>query len=145
MLFVALSGCAVWLLPFSNFAQTCVVLHTVVGVIAVVAFAIWQLSHWLGGRTSLRTLRKISAYLGFWLLDDKTKPAESSDNKKEPSKSGDDKKQPSKSGDDSKEQSKSGNCDKGGSTGGDEKKGDASKSSECGPGGGDGDTGGTGG
>jgi len=77
--------------------------------------------------------------------DDKKKPSKSSDDKKEPSKSGDDKKEPSKSRDDSKEQSKSSDCDKGGSKSGDDQKGDASKSGECGPGGGDGDTGGTGG
>jgi len=77
--------------------------------------------------------------------DDKAKPSESSADKTGPSKSADDKKAPSKSAEESKEQSKSGNCGKGGSTSGDQKKGDASKSSECGPGGGDGDAGGTGG
>ncbi len=55
------------------------------------------------------------------------------------------KKEPPKSSDQSKEQSKGEGCDKGGSKSGDDKKGDASKSDECGPGGGDGDTGGTGG
>ena len=68
LLFVVLSGCAVWLLPFSVFGQLCLVLHTVVGVIAVAAFPIWQLSHWLAGRTSPRTFRKICAYVGFWLF-----------------------------------------------------------------------------
>ena len=66
--------------------------------------------------------------------------------KKEPPKSSEEKKkEPPKSSDQSKEQSKGEGCDQGGSKSGDEKKGDASKSDECGPGGGDGDTGGTGG
>jgi hypothetical protein len=68
LLFVVLTGCAVWVLPFGVFAQLCLVSHTVVGVVAVAAFAIWQLSHWLAGRTLPRTFRKICAYIGFWLL-----------------------------------------------------------------------------
>jgi hypothetical protein len=50
------------------FAQVCVVFHTVMGVIAVAAFVVWQLSHWLAGRKLPRTSRKICAYIGFWLL-----------------------------------------------------------------------------
>ena len=69
----------------------------------------------------------------------------SEEKKKEPPKSEEKKKEPPKSGDQSKEQSKGEGCDKGGSKSGEEKKGDASKSGECGPGGGDGDMGGTGG
>ena len=55
------------------------------------------------------------------------------------------KKEPPKNSDQGKEQKKGEGCDKGGSKSGDEKMGDASKSGECGPGGGDGDMGGTGG
>jgi hypothetical protein len=68
LLFVVLTGCAVWMLPYGVFGQLCVVLHTVVGVVAAAAYAIWQLSHWLAGRTSPRTFRKICAYVGFWLF-----------------------------------------------------------------------------
>lgn len=68
LLFVVLTGCAVWVLPFSVFGQLCIVLHTVVGVIAAAALVVWQLSHWLEARKSPRTLRKICAYVGFWLL-----------------------------------------------------------------------------
>lgn len=69
LLFVVLSGCAVAVLPFSVFAQLAVVLHTVVGLIAVPVFAVWQLSHWLGARKVLRTSRKIPHTLdiGCWL------------------------------------------------------------------------------
>ena len=70
----------------------------------------------------------------------------SEEKKKEPPKSSEEKKkEPPKSSDQGKEQKKGEGCDKGGSKSGDEKKGDASKSGECGPGGGDGDMGGTGG
>ena len=73
--------------------------------------------------------------------------AKSSDEKKEQSKSDEksaDKKEPSKSADESKEQSKAKDCDKG-SKSGDDKNKDASKSGACEAGGGDGDTGGSGG
>jgi len=68
LLFVILSGLAVWALPFGVTAQMAVLLHTAVGVILVVVFTIWQLSHWLATRKTPRRLRKISAYTGFWLL-----------------------------------------------------------------------------
>jgi len=68
LLFVVLTGFAIGALPFSVFGQLCVVLHTVVGVIGAAAFAIWQLSHWLAGRTLPRTVRKICAYVGLWLF-----------------------------------------------------------------------------
>ena len=68
LLFVVLTGYAVWVLPFSVFRQVCVLLHTGVGVIAATALAVWQLSHWLAARKSPRTSRKVCAYVGFWLL-----------------------------------------------------------------------------
>ncbi len=68
LLFVVLSGCAVAVLPFSVFAQLAVVLHTAMGLVIVPVFAVWVLSHWLGARKALRTSRKVSACIGFWLL-----------------------------------------------------------------------------
>lgn len=68
LLFLALSGFAVWLLPFSAFTQFSVLFHTVLGLLAVVTFGIWQLSHWLATRRAERRARKTSAYIGFWLL-----------------------------------------------------------------------------
>ncbi len=68
MLFVVLTGCIVWLLPFGAFGQVCVLVHTGVGASAVVAILVWQTSHWLAGRKTPRTSRKISGYIGFWLL-----------------------------------------------------------------------------
>ena len=68
LLFVALTGLAVWLLPFSVGTQMAVVFHTVLGLLVLVFFALWQLSHWLATRKSPRKARKISAYIGFWLL-----------------------------------------------------------------------------
>ncbi|HVP43635.1 MAG TPA: multiheme c-type cytochrome [Terriglobales bacterium] len=68
LLCVVLSGCAIAILPFSVFAQLAIVLHTAAGLAAVPIFALWQLSHWLGARKVARTSKKISAYIGFWLL-----------------------------------------------------------------------------
>ena len=68
LLFVVLTGCAAWLLPFSIFSQACIFLHTAAGLIATAGFAAWSLSHWVGGRTLPRTARKVCAYAGFWLF-----------------------------------------------------------------------------
>jgi hypothetical protein len=68
LLFVAVSGVLIWLLRFSAFTQVTIVVHTLVGTAAVVLFAFWQLSHWLGARKAPRSFRKICAYTGFWLL-----------------------------------------------------------------------------
>ena len=66
--FVVISGGAVWLAPFGIAAQAVLLLHTVVGAIGGALFAVWQWRHWRAGRTHPRTLRKICAYVGFWLL-----------------------------------------------------------------------------
>jgi hypothetical protein len=68
LLFVTVSGLAIWLLPFSAFAQVSVILHTAVGLAAAAVFAVWQISHWLATRRAPRKLRKVSAYIGFWLI-----------------------------------------------------------------------------
>lgn len=66
--FVALSGVAVWVLPFSVGAQTSVLFHTLFGLTLLIPFARWQLSHWLATREAPRSFRKTCAYTGFWLL-----------------------------------------------------------------------------
>jgi len=68
LLFVAISGLLIWALPFSVSAQMAVLFHTVLGLLVLLPFALWQLSHWLATRKKPRTARKISAYAGFWLL-----------------------------------------------------------------------------
>ena len=68
LIFLTVGGLLIWVLPFGLFAQVSVVVHTVVGVVAAAAFAVWQLSHWLATRKAPRRARKISAYVGFWLL-----------------------------------------------------------------------------
>ena len=68
LLFVALTGLLVWLLPFSVGAQMAVLFHTALGLLVLVPFVLWQLSHWLATRKAPRKARKISAYIGFWLL-----------------------------------------------------------------------------
>ncbi len=66
--FVALTGLGIWLLPFSVTSQMTVLAHTLVGVLILLPFTIWQLSHWLATRRAPRSFRKICAYAGFWLL-----------------------------------------------------------------------------
>jgi hypothetical protein len=66
--FVIVSGLAIWLLPFHVFNEVLVLLHTAVGVLAAAALAVWLLGHWLGTRKAPRRPRKISAYIGSWLL-----------------------------------------------------------------------------
>jgi len=68
LLFVALTGLVVWLLPFSMGSQMAVLFHTALGLLVLGPFVLWQLSHWLATRKSPRKARKISAYVGFWLL-----------------------------------------------------------------------------
>lgn len=68
LLFLTAGGLLIWLLPFGRFAQLSVLLHTAVGVAAAAVFAVWQFSHWLATRKAPRRPRKISAYIGFWLL-----------------------------------------------------------------------------
>jgi len=66
--FAAASGLAIRLLPFSVFSQTLVLVHTLAAIAAVLLFGVWLLSHWLGTRKAPRRPRKVSAYIGFWLL-----------------------------------------------------------------------------
>lgn len=68
LLFVVVTGLVVWLLSFSVGTQMAVLFHTALGLLVLVPFALWQLSHWLAARKSPRKARKISAYVGFWLL-----------------------------------------------------------------------------
>ncbi len=68
LLFVALSGCLVAILPFGPLSQVAVVAHTLVGVLAIFIFAVWQLNHWLQARALPPTRRQRLAYLAFWLL-----------------------------------------------------------------------------
>lgn len=78
-------------------------------------------------------------------VDDQKEGPKSREGNKDSSKKSDAGKEQSKSKDCDKDGSKSRGENKGASPSGDDKKGDASKSGECGPGGGDGNTGGSGG
>jgi hypothetical protein len=68
VLFVALTGLGVWLLPFSVGTQMSVLMHTVLGLAIVLPFTLWQLDHWLATRKSPWRFRKFCAYTGFWSL-----------------------------------------------------------------------------
>ncbi len=68
LLFVALSGIAIWLLPFTVPTQVTVLLHCLLGLAVVIPFTLWQLSHGLAARKAQRRFRRICAYIGFWSL-----------------------------------------------------------------------------
>ncbi len=68
LLFVVLTGLVIWLPFFSVGTQMAVLFHTALGLLVLVPFVLWQLSHWLATRKARRKVRKISAYVGFWLL-----------------------------------------------------------------------------
>jgi hypothetical protein len=68
VLFVAATGLGIWLLPFSVSTQMAVLMHTVLGLLIVVPFTIWQLDHWLATRNTPWRFRKFCAYVGFWSL-----------------------------------------------------------------------------
>jgi len=68
LIFLALTGLAIWLLPFSVPTQVSVLMHTLLGLAIVIPLTLWQLSHWLATRKVRRSFRKICAYTGFWSM-----------------------------------------------------------------------------
>ena len=68
LIFLAFTGLAIWLLPFSVPTQVSVLMHTLLGLAVVIPLTIWQLSHWLATRKARRSFRKICAYTGFWTM-----------------------------------------------------------------------------
>ena len=68
LIFLALTGFAIWLLPFSIPIQFSVLMHTLLGLAIVIPLTLWQLSHWLATRKVQRSFRKICAYSGFWTM-----------------------------------------------------------------------------
>ncbi|HEV2426378.1 MAG TPA: multiheme c-type cytochrome [Terriglobia bacterium] len=68
LVFVSLSGVAVWLLSFSVGTQVTLLLHSLCGLAVLIPLGNWQLGHWLATRKAPRSLRKICAYTGFWML-----------------------------------------------------------------------------
>ncbi len=68
LIFLALTGLAIWLLPFSVPTQVSVLAHTAAGLAIALPVTIWQLSHWLATRKARRSFRKVCAYTGFWTM-----------------------------------------------------------------------------
>lgn len=66
--FLTLSGLAIWLLPFSPGVQLTVLLHTVLGLGAVVPVTWYSVRHWLGYRGHQLTYVKLLGYLGLLVL-----------------------------------------------------------------------------
>ncbi len=68
LVFVAVSGLAIWLAPFSVPAEFAVIMHTALGLVLVVPLTLWQCSHWLATRRAGGSFRKLSGYAGFWTM-----------------------------------------------------------------------------
>ena len=68
LIFLAQTGLAIWLLPFSVPIQISVLAHTVAGLLIVIPLTLWQLSRWLATRQVRRSFRKICAYTEFWTM-----------------------------------------------------------------------------
>jgi hypothetical protein len=68
LIFLALTGLAIWLLPFGVPIQMSVLIHTLLGLAIVIPLSLWQLSHWLATRKTRRSFRKFCAYTGFWTM-----------------------------------------------------------------------------
>jgi hypothetical protein len=64
--FEAVSGLAIWLLPFSVSNQVLVVLHTVAGIAFLIPVAWYTLKHWLWYRKEMATHLKVMGYLAGW-------------------------------------------------------------------------------
>lgn len=68
LIFVAVSGLAIWLSPFSVPAEFAVLMHTVLGLVLVIPLTLWQCSHWLATRRVRSSFRKFCGYVGFWTM-----------------------------------------------------------------------------
>jgi hypothetical protein len=64
LLFLTLSGLSIWLLPFSVANQVLVLVHTAVGLGALVPMGLYLLRHWRAYRPNQMTYLKLLGYLG---------------------------------------------------------------------------------
>jgi len=62
LVFEALTGLFIWLLPFSVTNQVSVILHTVVGLAFIIPFAWYQVRHWLMYRSTKMNHYKLTGY-----------------------------------------------------------------------------------
>lgn len=62
LLFEALTGLAIWLLPFSVSAQITVLSHTVLGILFLAPYVIYQLRHWRRYRAIPMSSVKLTGY-----------------------------------------------------------------------------------
>ena len=63
LLFLTLSGLAIWLLPFSVPTQMTVIAHTVLGLIFPLCYGLYQWRHWQWYRNAAWTHVKLTGYL----------------------------------------------------------------------------------
>jgi hypothetical protein len=63
LLFELFSGLVIYLVSFSLSTQALVILHTAVGLVAVIPYIIYQIRHWLSYRKRILTHHKLTGYL----------------------------------------------------------------------------------
>lgn len=68
LIFVAASGLAIWLSPFSAPVEFAVLMHTALGLVLVIPLTLWQWSHWLATRRARSSFRKFCGYAGLWTM-----------------------------------------------------------------------------
>ncbi len=68
LIFLTITGLAIWLMPFSVTVQVSVLIHAALGILILIPLTMWQASHWLATRKVRRSFRKFCAYTGFWTM-----------------------------------------------------------------------------
>jgi hypothetical protein len=66
--FLTLSGLFIWLLPFSEFVQVNVLLHTIIGLISFAPLSWYCVRHWLVYRRHSLTYLKLLGYIAIFVL-----------------------------------------------------------------------------
>ena len=63
LFFELISGLVIYLVPFSLTSQVAVILHTALGLVAVIPYIIYQIRHWLSYRNNKLTQHKLIGYI----------------------------------------------------------------------------------
>ena len=66
LLFELISGLVIYLVSFSLTTQALVVIHTAIGLVAVIPYIIYQFRHWLSNRKRILTHYKLTGYISMF-------------------------------------------------------------------------------
>ena len=66
LFFELISGLVIYLVSFSITTQSLVVIHTAVGLVAVIPYIIYQIRHWLTYRNNNLTQHKLIGYIAMF-------------------------------------------------------------------------------